>query len=86
MLYLEGDNARCPIHALRQLFFSALYHWFTFVSDILLFSLSDDSGNPSWGLRNVVTVELLRSPFYLYVSPHIPTLLSVEINRHPQVP
>ena len=27
MLYLEGDNTRCPSRALRRLFLSTLYHW-----------------------------------------------------------
>ena len=81
MLYLEGDNTLCQKLALRQLFLSRLYHWFRATSDRLPFTLSRGSE----GLSRVYAVELLRSPFDLYVSPHMPTLLSVEINRHPQV-
>ena len=36
--------------------------------------------------QNPIAVELLRSLFYLCVAPHITTLLSVETNRHSQVP
>ena len=82
MLYLEGDNTLCQKLALRQLFLSTLYHWFSAISDDLFLTLSHEVES----LSEVCAVELLRSPFYLYVSPHIPTMLSVEINRHPQVP
>ena len=82
MLYLEGDTARCPSLALRQLFLSTLYHWFSATSVELYLTLSRECQS----LSKVCAVELLRPPFYLYVSPYIPTLLSVEINRHPQVP
>ena len=82
MLYLEGDNTLCQKLALRQLFLSTLYHWVSATLDHLLLTLSRGRE----GLSRVCAVELLRSPFYLYVSPHIPTLLSVEIKRHSQVP
>ena len=75
MLYPEGGNTRCPTRALRQLFLSTLYHWFSATSDRLLFTLS--RGRES--LSRIGAVELLRSPFYLYVSPNMPTLLSVEM-------
>ena len=71
MLYLEGDNTLCQKLALRQLFLSTLYHWFSATSDDLLLTLSRECES----LSRVCAVELLRSPFYLYVSPHIPTLL-----------
>ena len=77
MLYLEGDNTRCQKLALRQLFLSTLYDWFSAISDRLLFTLSYGRE----GLSTVCAVELLRSPFYLYVSPHIPTLPSDEMNH-----
>ena len=72
---LERDNARCQTLALRQLFLSTLYHWFSAASDELLSELSADRES----LRKVVAVELLRNPFYLCVSLHIPILLSVEM-------
>ena len=81
-LYFEGDKIRCPTITLRKLLFSTLYHWFGAASNDMLLRLSDNRK----GLNRVVALELLRSPFYLYVSPHIPTLLSVETNRNPQVP
>ena len=76
MLYLEGDNTRCPILALRQLFLSTFYHWFGTVSDRLFLKLSEHSES----LGKVVAVELLRSPFYLCVLPRILTLLSDEMH------
>ena len=75
MLYLEEDDKRCPTLALRQVFLSTLCHWLNAASENLFFELSDDSER----LIKVVVVELLHSPFYLCVSPHIPTLLSDEI-------
>ena len=75
MLYHEGDNTLCQKLALRQLFLSTLYHWFSATSDDLLLTLSRECES----LSRDSAVELLRSPFYLYVSPHIPTLLSVEM-------
>ena len=77
MLYLEGDNTRCPTRALRQLFLSTLYHWISATSDDLFLTLSLDRES----IGGVCAVELLRSPFYLYVSLHIPTLLSDEMNH-----
>ena len=82
MLYLEGDDTRCPTLALRQVFLSTLDHWLSATSVELFKVLSRDRE----GLRGIVVVELLHSPFYLCVAPHIPTLLSVEINRHSQLP
>ena len=74
-LYLEGGNTRCPTRALRQLFLSTLYHWLSTASEELLRALSVYCES----LSNVFAVKLLRSPFYLYVSPHIPALLSAEM-------
>ena len=71
MLYLEGDNTLCQKLSLRQLFLSTLYHWVSATSDHLLLTLSSSCES----LSRVCALELLRSPFYLYVSPHIPTLL-----------
>ena len=76
MLYLEGDNTLCQKLALRQLFMSTLYHWFSAISDGLLLTLYKYECE---SLSRVCAIELLRSPFYLCVSPHIPTLLSVEM-------
>ena len=81
-IYLEGNNTICQKRALRQLFLSTLFHWFSATSDGLFLKLSRNCGS----LSKICAVELLRSPFYLYVSPHIPSLLSVEINRHSQLP
>ena len=81
-LYHERDNTQCPTRALRQLFLSTLYHWLSAASDELFILLSRECQS----LSRIVAVELLRSLFYLCVAPHITTLLSVEINRRPQVP
>ena len=75
MLYHEGDNTRCPTRALRQLFLSTLYHWLSAASDVLFLVLSRECES----LSRIVAVELLRSPFYLCVSPLIPILLSVKM-------
>ena len=75
MLYLEGDDTRCPTLALRQVFLSTLYHWLSAAMDELFLVLSRDRKSVS----DIVVVELLRSPFYLCVVPYIPTLLSDEI-------
>ena len=76
MLYLEADNLQCPTRALRQLFLYTLYHWLSSTSNNLFSTLVEGR---SESLSRVVAVELLRSPFYLYVSLHMPTLLSVEM-------
>ena len=82
MLYLEEDNTRRPTRTLRQLFLPTLIRWLSVASNYLFRLIADNSE----GLGRIIAVELLRSPFYLCVSPHIPTLHSVETNRHPQVP
>ena len=76
MLYLEGDNSRCPTLALRQLLLPMLHGWLSTVSDRLFHTLSEHSES----LGKVVAVELLRSPFYLCVLPRILTLLSDEMH------
>ena len=71
----ERDNTRCPTLAIHRLFFSTLYHWVSATSDQLFSTLSRKCES----LSAVCALELLRSPFYLCVSPHIPMLLSVEM-------
>ena len=75
MLYVEGDDTRCPTLALRQVFLLTLYHWLTAASHELFLVFSGDRES----LSGIVVVELLRSPFYLCVAPHILTLLSDEM-------
>ena len=79
MLYFKGVNINTPSPALalRQLFLSTLYHWFSATSDDLFLMLSRKRES----IGGVCAVELLRSPFYLYVPLHIPTLLSDEMNH-----
>ena len=75
MLYLEGDDTHCPTLALRQVFLSTLYHWLSGASDELFRILTGDRES----LSSVLAAELLRSPFYLCVSLHIHTIISVEM-------
>ena len=77
MLYLEGDTTRCPTLALRRLFLLALYHWLCTASDSLIRTLANGRG-----LSKVFAVELLRSPFYLCVPPHVLTVLSTEMHYY----
>ena len=78
MLYLEADNTLCQKLALRQLFLSTLYHWLNATSDDLFLMLSHECES----LSRVCAVELLRSPFYLCVPPHVLTVLSTEMHYY----
>ena len=77
MLYPKGDNTRCPTLALRRLILPVLYNWLSTESNNLFDVLLESSSSET--LSGVIAVELLRSPFYLCVALHIPTLLSVEM-------
>ena len=84
MLYLEGDNTRRPTRTLRQLFLPTLIRWLSVALNDLFYLIAGNSE----GLGRIIAVELLRSPFYLCVAPHIPILLSLRgiINHHLQMP